>query len=33
MTLVEVKDEKLEIKPVWLRKEKYKTQLKKKIFN
>ncbi len=28
MTLVEVKDDKLEIKPVGLRKEKYKTQLK-----
>ncbi|WP_349406489.1 1,4-alpha-glucan branching protein GlgB [Clostridium perfringens] len=33
MTLVEVKDDKLEIKPVRLRKEKYKTQLKNKIFN
>ncbi|HAT4134723.1 1,4-alpha-glucan branching protein GlgB [Clostridium perfringens] len=33
MTLVEVKDDKLEIKPVRLRKEKYKTQLENKIFN
>ncbi|XZL76477.1 1,4-alpha-glucan branching protein GlgB [Clostridium perfringens] len=33
MTLVEVKDDKLEIKPVGVRKEKYKTQLKNKIFN
>ncbi|MDM0859870.1 1,4-alpha-glucan branching protein GlgB [Clostridium perfringens] len=33
MTLVEVKDDKLEIKPVRLIKEKYKTQLKNKIFN
>ena len=32
MTLVEVKDDKLEIKPVGLRKEKYKTLLKNKIF-
>ncbi|EOU1492521.1 1,4-alpha-glucan branching protein GlgB [Clostridium perfringens] len=33
MTLVEVKDDKLEIKPVRLRKEKYKAQLENKIFN
>ena len=33
MTLVEIKDDKLEIKPVRLRKEKYKTQLENKIFN
>lgn len=33
MTLLELKDEKLEIKPVRLRREKYKNKLKNKIFN
>ena len=33
MTLLELKDEKLEIKPVRLMREKYKKELKNKIFN
>ena len=33
MTLLELKDEKLEIKPVRLRREKYKNESKIKIFN